>query len=129
MAISNLPMTTQKRYVAHYYLAVCLAAAQRAGHSAAALLAAAGLPQSWALEGAAPARLTPMELTQLIQGLWALTDDEFMGLGTAPCRRGTFALMIEFRSGRHLGRLPAPLRAVLQRAATAANGGAGAHRQ
>lgn len=96
MAISNLPMTTQKRYVAHYYLAVCLAAAQRAGHSAAALLAAAGLPQSWALEGAAPARLTPMELTQLIQGLWALTDDEFMGLGTAPCRRGTFALMIEF---------------------------------
>lgn len=38
-------------------------------------------------------RITPSQFSRLMQAVWRLADDEFLGLGSQRCRRGVFALM------------------------------------
>ncbi|MFG1998144.1 AraC family transcriptional regulator ligand-binding domain-containing protein [Spirillospora sp. NPDC048911] len=55
------------------------------------VLVRAGIPP--ALLDDSRARVTREQYAELIRGLWDVLDDEFLGLGDFPCRRGTFAMM------------------------------------
>ncbi|GLZ29615.1 transcriptional regulator [Lentzea sp. NBRC 105346] len=55
------------------------------------VLAAAGISPS--LLDDDRARVTPEQFTRLIQALWEQLDDEFMGFGPRPSKRGTFPTM------------------------------------
>ncbi|GGP49729.1 AraC family transcriptional regulator [Saccharothrix coeruleofusca] len=79
------------RTVAIHYVAAALRGAARHGHDLSALLARAGIGE--ALLGDERARVTPEQYTRLIQALWEVLDDEFMGLAPRPSKRGTFATM------------------------------------
>src|SRR5690606_33484662 len=79
------------RTIGGHYVTAALAGARRAGADAAELLRAAGIPA--ALLDDPRARVTPEQFTALVRVLWETLDDEFMGLGPTPSKRGTFAMM------------------------------------
>ncbi|HEV7906745.1 MAG TPA: AraC family transcriptional regulator [Pseudonocardiaceae bacterium] len=79
------------RTIAIHYVAAALRGARRAGRDVSAALAAAGI--SPALLADDRARVTADQYTRLIQALWDLLDDEFMGFGPRPSKRGTFPTM------------------------------------
>ncbi len=66
-------------------------AALRACPSPSDVLAAAGIPATLLADDRA--RVTPAQYTRLIQSLWEILDDEFMGFGPRPSKRGTFPMM------------------------------------
>ncbi|MCQ4081250.1 AraC family transcriptional regulator ligand-binding domain-containing protein [Streptomyces sp. RB6PN25] len=68
-----------------------LRGAQRLGLDTAPLLQRARIPPL--LVGNDCGRVTPDQFTRLIRVLFHATDDEFLGLGRVPSRRGTFAMM------------------------------------
>ncbi|MBD0745718.1 AraC family transcriptional regulator [Streptomyces sp. CBMA152] len=74
----------------HHVRAV-LRGAERRGVDTVPLLQAAGIPPS--LLGDDRARVTPAQFALLFRALYRATGDEFLGLGTAPSRPGTFAMM------------------------------------
>ncbi|MFB7586333.1 AraC family transcriptional regulator [Streptomyces sp. NPDC056169] len=75
---------------AHHVRAVLLAG-ERRGVAPASLLARAGLPSG--LLGDAQARVPAEQFGRLVRLLWSLLDDELIGLGGAPSKVGTFAMM------------------------------------
>ncbi|GAB2844255.1 AraC family transcriptional regulator [Lentzea nigeriaca] len=75
------------RTVAIHYVRAAL----RACPSPSEVLAGAGIPPSLLSDDRA--RVTPAQYTKLIQTLWEVLDDEFMGFGPRPSKRGTFAMM------------------------------------
>jgi AraC-like DNA-binding protein len=79
------------RTIAIHYVTAALRGALRRGHDVAGLLAAAGIGE--ALLADERARVTPAQYSRLIQVLWDALDDEFMGLGPKPSKRGTFPTM------------------------------------
>ncbi|MFG3286063.1 AraC family transcriptional regulator [Streptomyces sp. NPDC048111] len=74
----------------HHVRAV-LRGAERHGTDTVPLLQAAGIPPL--LLGDDRARVTPAQFAQLFRALYRTTGDEFLGLGGAPSRPGTFAMM------------------------------------
>jgi AraC-like DNA-binding protein len=75
------------RTVAIHYVRAAL----RACPEPSAVLLGAGIPQSLLADDRA--RVTPAQYTKFIQTLWEVLDDEFMGFGPRPSKRGTFAMM------------------------------------
>lgn len=74
----------------HHVRAV-LRGAERHGIDTVPLLQASGIPPL--LLGDDRARVTPAQFAQLFRALYRVTGDEFLGLGGAPSRPGTFAMM------------------------------------
>ena len=79
------------RTIAIHYVNAALRGAVRRGHDVSSLLAAAGIGEALLVDERA--RVTPAQYTKLIQVLWDALDDEFMGLGPRPSKRGTFPTM------------------------------------
>jgi AraC-like DNA-binding protein len=79
------------RTIASHYVTAALSGARRAGRDVSPALAAAGIGAS--LLGDERARVTADQYTRLVQALWDLLDDEFMGFGPKPSKRGTFPTM------------------------------------
>lgn len=72
-----------------HYLKAALACAERSGHDRQQLMTQTGIAAEHLLQPRAPAEL----MARLVQRLWVLLDDEFMGCTGTPCKRGVFALM------------------------------------
>lgn len=79
------------RTIAIHYVTAALRGALRGGHDASAVLAAAGISPTLLTDERA--RVTADQYTRLIQALWDELDDEFMGFGPKPSKRGTFPTM------------------------------------
>ncbi|MEV0680560.1 AraC family transcriptional regulator [Actinosynnema sp. NPDC050436] len=79
------------RTIAIHYVTAALRGAVRQGQDVSALLARAGIPE--ALLADDRARVTPAQYSKLVQTLWDVLDDEFMGFGPQRSKRGTFPTM------------------------------------
>ncbi|UQA90931.1 AraC family transcriptional regulator [Streptomyces halobius] len=74
-----------------HHVRAALSGARRLGIDIVPLLQCAQIPPL--LLGDDRARVTPEQFTRLVKALHHATDDEFLGLGPTPSRRGTFAMM------------------------------------
>ena len=83
----------KKKLVSNHYIQATLRGALKAGHHAGPLLAQAGIPPE--LMDKPRARITEVQLANLIRAVWRTTGDEFMGLTASPCHLGVFELMAE----------------------------------
>lgn len=72
-----------------HYVQAALRCAQRQGHLPEALLEQVGIWPQQLYQPRAPAA----QMAALVQQIWALLDDEFMGCTANPCKRGVFAMM------------------------------------
>nr|WP_267244983.1 AraC family transcriptional regulator [Streptomyces sp. PR69] len=91
-----------KRTITVHHVRAVLRGAQRHGLDTTPLLQAAGIPPL--LLGDDRARVTPDQFALLFRALYRATGDEFLGLGSAPSRPGTFAMMCHASLGcRDLG--------------------------
>lgn len=81
----------RERTIASHFVRAALRGAERMGQDYSGLLRELGIQP--ALLDEPRARLAPEQFTRLLQGLWALLDDEYMGFGPSRSRRGTFAMM------------------------------------
>ncbi|WP_028849329.1 AraC family transcriptional regulator [Thermocrispum municipale] len=79
------------RTISIHHIRGALAGARRAGLDLGPLLHAAGIAP--ALLDDSRARVTGEQAARLVRVLIAALDDEFMGLGPYPSKRGTFAMM------------------------------------
>ncbi|MEV4433690.1 AraC family transcriptional regulator [Streptomyces sp. NPDC049555] len=79
------------RSVTVHHVRAALGGARRLGIDTAPLLQRAGIPPL--LLGDDAARVAPERFAHLVRELHAATGDEFLGLGSAPSRPGTFAMM------------------------------------
>ncbi|WP_063760562.1 AraC family transcriptional regulator ligand-binding domain-containing protein [Streptomyces capuensis] len=77
--------------IAVHHVRAVLGGARRAGLDTVPLLQAAGI--SPLLLGDDRARVAADRFARLVKELHRATDDEFLGLGPRPSRRGTFAMM------------------------------------
>ncbi|MFT0212547.1 AraC family transcriptional regulator [Pseudomonas sp. F1_0610] len=94
-------MYQEKRYIAYHYWLTCKTAAEKLGVSGAELLQKSNVDISLLTE---PRLITPSELHRLIHQLWAVNQDEFMGMAEGFCQQGQFALMLEYAaSAQSLG--------------------------
>lgn len=83
--------TMRERTISSHFVRAALRGAERQSRDYSALLRETGIQP--ALLGEPRARIAPEQFTRLLQGLWALLDDEYMGFGAIPSKRGTFAMM------------------------------------
>ncbi|WP_421865576.1 AraC family transcriptional regulator [Motiliproteus sp.] len=72
-----------------HYVQAALRCAERRGHAPEALLEQVGI---WPQQLSQP-RAPAAQMAALVQQVWALLDDEFMGCTVRPCKRGVFAMM------------------------------------
>ncbi|MFJ9619523.1 AraC family transcriptional regulator [Streptomyces noursei] len=77
--------------IAVHHVRAALGGARRLGIDTAPLLQGAGIPPLLLADDRA--QVTAEQFTRLIRALHQATDDEFLGLGPVPSRRGTFAMM------------------------------------
>lgn len=79
--------------IACHYVKAALAGATRHGYDADELLVKSGInPRLFA----SPAgRVSDGQMTRLVQRIWLVMADEFMGFTRTPCKQGTFALVVE----------------------------------
>ena len=79
--------------ISFHHAQAAVLGASRQGHKAKQLLMAAGInPQ---LKSTPHARVNENQMTHLIQQIWDLLEDEFMGFTTTPCKPGAFAFMAQ----------------------------------
>ncbi|MFJ7204682.1 AraC family transcriptional regulator [Streptomyces sp. NPDC098789] len=91
-----------RRTVTVHQVRAVLAGARTNGVDVVPLLQEAQIPPL--LLGDDRARVTPAQFARLFRALYRVTQDEFLGLGTAPSRPGTFAMMCHASLGcRDLG--------------------------
>jgi len=84
-------MTAPRHSISIHYIHSLLQSAQRHQLDTGQLTTAAGLnPQ---LIHNPQLRITPEQLSALMREFWKQSDDEFMGMASAPCRHGVFTLM------------------------------------
>ncbi len=81
----------RERTIASHFVRAALRGAGRLGLDCHELLRQANLPV--AIVDEPRARVAPEQFVQLIQLLWETLDDEYLGLGEHPSKRGTFAMM------------------------------------
>ena len=81
----------RERTIASHFVRAAVQGAQRQGLDTAALLRDAGIAP--AVLDEPRARVDPDQFTRLLQRLWEALDDEYMGFGSSPSKRGTFAMM------------------------------------
>ncbi|MFI9045847.1 AraC family transcriptional regulator ligand-binding domain-containing protein [Streptomyces sp. NPDC053427] len=77
--------------IAMHHVRAALSGAERHGIDTVPLLQTARIPPLLLADDRA--RVTPEQFTRLVKALHRATDDEFLGLGPVPSRRGTFAMM------------------------------------
>ncbi|MGW1376323.1 AraC family transcriptional regulator [Streptomyces sp. NPDC002446] len=77
--------------IAVHHVRAALSGAERLGIDTVPLLQTARIPPLLLADDRA--RVTPDQFTLLVKALHRATDDEFLGLGPEPSRRGTFAMM------------------------------------
>ncbi|MGW1769715.1 AraC family transcriptional regulator [Streptomyces sp. NPDC002073] len=80
-----------RRTITVHHVRAVLAGAHRSGLDTVPLLQEAQIPPL--LLGDDRARVTPAQFARLFRALYRNTQDEFLGLGGAPSRPGTFAMM------------------------------------
>ncbi|MFD7031994.1 AraC family transcriptional regulator [Streptomyces sp. NPDC059917] len=91
-----------RRTVTVHQVRAVLAGARTTGVDVVPLLQEAQIPPL--LLGDDRARVTPAQFARLFRALYRVTQDEFLALGTAPSRPGTFAMMCRASLGcRDLG--------------------------
>lgn len=83
----------KKKLVSNHYIQACLHGALKQGYDPQPLLERAAVPAE--LMHKPKARITEVQLANLIRAVWRATGDEFMGLTEHPCKNGVFALMME----------------------------------
>lgn len=77
--------------VSRHFVEAVLTGPRAQGQDIEALLLGAGIsPELLKIE---MARVSSSQYSQLLQTIWSLMEDEFMGLGPRRCRTGTFATM------------------------------------
>jgi AraC-like DNA-binding protein len=81
----------RERTIASHFARAALGGARRQGFDYSGLLQQLGI--SAELLDEPRARLTPEQFTGLLQLLWQALDDEYLGFGHGPSKRGTFAMM------------------------------------
>ncbi|WP_447592569.1 AraC family transcriptional regulator [Aquipseudomonas campi] len=81
----------RERTIASHFVRAALRGAERRGQDYSALLRELGIQP--ALLDEPRARLAPEQFTRLLQGLWLLLGDEYMGFGKRRSKPGTFAMM------------------------------------
>ncbi|WP_134515621.1 AraC family transcriptional regulator, partial [Pseudomonas aeruginosa] len=81
----------RERTIASHFVRAALRGATRQGLDGPALLRRAGIQP--ALLDEPRARIAPEQFTRLMQLLWEVLDDEYMGFGEVRSKRGTFAMM------------------------------------
>lgn len=81
----------RERTIASHFVRAALRGATRQGLDGPALLRRAGIQP--ALLDEPRARIAPEQFTRLMQFLWEVLDDEYMGFGEVRSKRGTFAMM------------------------------------
>lgn len=79
------------RTIASHFARAVLSGAQRYKLDCLPILAQAGIQPELLSEPRA--RIAPEQFAHLIQLVWRALDDEYMGFGLAPSKRGTFAMM------------------------------------
>lgn len=78
--------------ISFHHARAALRGAERKGYKMINLLQAAGInPQ---LVQNPRARINENQMTNLVQSLWKLLGDEFMGFTERPCKQGVFAFML-----------------------------------
>ncbi|WP_290702115.1 AraC family transcriptional regulator [Amphritea sp.] len=83
----------KKKLVSNHYIQASLHGALKQGFDPQPLLECAAVPVE--LMHKPRARITEVQLANLIRAIWRVTGDEFMGLTERPCKNGVFALMME----------------------------------
>lgn len=79
--------------ISSHHTRAALRGLTRLGYDDAPVLAQAGIhPQLLQLT---PLRTDAQQMTTLVQAIWELLDDEFMGFTAQRCKRGAFAFMAE----------------------------------
>lgn len=81
----------RERTIASHFVRAALRGAERQGHDCSTLLRELAIQP--ALLEEPRARIAPEQFTRLLQRLWETLDDEYMGFGRQPSKRGTFAMM------------------------------------
>ncbi len=81
----------RERTIASHFVRAALGGALRHGVDCTSLLRAAGIQP--AVLDEPRARVAPEQFARLMQVLWEALDDEYMGFGRQPSKRGTFAMM------------------------------------
>ncbi|MEH6472173.1 MAG: AraC family transcriptional regulator [Halopseudomonas sp.] len=75
-----------------HYLKAALACAERAGYDPLRLLKQLEINPQQLSQPRAPAE----QMARLVQAVWELSEDEFMGCTKQPCKRGVFAMMARY---------------------------------
>ncbi|KAF0865302.1 AraC family transcriptional regulator [Pseudomonas sp. LD120] len=81
----------RERTIASHFARAALGGARRRGYDYAPLLQQLGISPE--LLDQPKARIAPEQFTRLLQLLWRELDDEYLGFGEGPSKRGTFAMM------------------------------------
>ncbi|AZC39182.1 AraC family transcriptional regulator [Pseudomonas sp. 22526] len=81
----------RERTIASHFARAALGGARRRGYDYSELLQTLGI--SLELLNEPKARIAPEQFASLLQQLWQVLDDEYLGFGDGPSKRGTFAMM------------------------------------
>lgn len=81
----------RERTIASHFVRAAIRGAQRTGYDCAPLLRELNIQP--ALLDEPRARVAPEQFARLVQLLWETLDDEYLGFGKQPSKRGTFAMM------------------------------------
>ncbi|GIZ13240.1 AraC family transcriptional regulator [Pseudomonas sp. NCCP-436] len=81
----------RERTISSHFVRAALRGAQRRNLPCETILRAAGIQA--AILDEPRARIAPEQFARLIQLLWEALDDEYLGFGRQPSKRGTFAMM------------------------------------
>jgi len=81
----------RERTIASHFARAALGGARRRGYDYSGLLQQLGIHAE--LLDEPKARIAPEQFTALLQSLWQALDDEYLGFGDGPSKRGTFAMM------------------------------------
>ena len=78
-----------------HYVKAALRGATRHGFDANELLVRSGINPRLVAGDSPKGRVSDSQMTRLVQRIWWLMADEFMGFTNSPCKQGTFALIVE----------------------------------
>jgi hypothetical protein len=79
--------------IACHYVKAALVGASRRGYDATELLVKSGINPRLITSPAG--RVSDSQMTRLVQRIWWVMTDEFMGFTHMPCKQGLFALVVE----------------------------------
>jgi AraC-like DNA-binding protein len=81
--------------VSCHYVKAALGGSTRHGHDANELLVRSGINPRLIATATPTGRVSDSQMTRLVQRIWWVMADEFMGFTHSPCKQGLFALIVE----------------------------------